>query len=80
MACLLGWALDVGFSFDFAPAFASAFFASIVVVAIVISDGEATTLKGTMLVSVYLIFAVGLLTTAGSAGVAGPVGAPAPSP
>ncbi len=36
LACLLGWAIDVPFSFDFAPTFATAFFASVVVVGLVV--------------------------------------------
>jgi Ca2+:H+ antiporter len=54
-----------------------AFFASVIVVAVVVSDGEATWLKGIMLCGTYTIFCIGLLTNAGAAGVGGPASAPA---
>ena len=79
-AAMLGWAIGVPFSFDFAPTFATAFFASVVVVAVVVMDGEANWLKGCMLIGTYVIFAVGLLTNAGAAGVGGPAAAPAAAP
>ena len=53
LAAMLGWAIDVPFSFDFSPTFTTAFFASVVVVAVVVSDGEATWLKGVMLCGTY---------------------------
>ena len=77
MAAMLGWAIGVPFSFDFSPTFTCAFFASVVVVAVVVSDGEATWLKGVMLCGTYTVFAIGLLTNAGAAGVGGPASAPA---
>jgi Ca2+:H+ antiporter len=80
MAALFGWCVDVPFSFDFAPTFATAFFASVVVVALVVMDGEANWLKGCMLVGTYVVFAVGLLTNAGAAGVGGPASAPEAAP
>lgn len=79
-AAMLGWAIGVPFSFDFAPTFATAFFASVIVVAVVVSDGEANWLKGCMLLGTYVIFAVGLLTNAGAAGVGGPASAPSGAP
>ena len=53
LAAMLGWAIAVPFSFDFSPTFTTAFFASVVVVAVVVSDGEATWLKGVMLCGTY---------------------------
>jgi calcium/proton exchanger cax len=79
MAAMLGWAIGVPFSFDFSPTFTTAFFASVIVVAVVVSDGEATWLKGVMLCGTYTVFAIGLLTNAGAAGVGGPASAPAAS-
>lgn len=39
-------------------------------------DGEANWLKGAMLIGTYIVFALGLLTNAGAAGVGGPTSAP----
>ena len=75
-AALLGWAIDVPFTFVFAAPFAIAFFASVVIVGLALADGESTWLKGCMLLGTYAIFATGLLFNAGAAGVAGPAAAP----
>ena len=78
-AALLGWAIDVPFTFVFAAPFAIAFFASVVIVGLALADGESTWLKGCMLLGTYAIFATGLCFNAGAAGVAGPAAAPAPA-
>ncbi len=79
VAVLFGWSIDVPMSLNFLPTFAVAFFASVLIGAIVLMDGRSNWLKGALLLGAYLIFIASLMFNPGDA-VQGPVPAPSAAP
>ena len=75
VAVLLGWAIGVPMSLDFQGTFALAFFASVLIVALLLLDGRSSWMKGAMLLGAYAVFIASLVFSP-TAAVAGPAPAP----